>query len=135
MKTDGEVWETDVEDEEAFRYELMRQLNEKESEFNKDDFEAIMNREISVFANNEKYDFQKDLKEAYSASLKTTTEQKIFATLPDHVFWDIKRPINAKSMIRTNRYNPFRGREYNNFFDMRASEQYMKQQKQKELDA
>ena len=90
MKTDGEVWETDVEDEEAFRYELMRQLNEKESEFNKDDFEAIMNREISVFANNEKYDFQKDLKEAYSASLKTTTEQKIFATLPDHVFWDIR---------------------------------------------
>ena len=35
-------------------------------------------------------------------------------------------------MIRTNRYNPFRGREYNNFFDMRASEQYMKQQKQKD---
>ena len=30
-----------------------------------------------------------------------------------------------------NRYNPFRGREYNNFFDMRESEEYIDRQKLK----
>jgi len=31
-------------------------------------------------------------------------------------------------MIRTNKYNPFRGREYSNFFEMRDHEDYMDSQ-------
>jgi hypothetical protein len=36
----------------------------------------------------------KDLKDAHRNSLATSLEDKILETIPDHVFWDIKKPIN-----------------------------------------
>ena len=54
------------------------------------------------------------------------------ATIPDHVFWDIKKPLGKKDIIPKNRYNTFRGREYDNFFEMRESEEYLEKQTVKE---
>jgi len=104
---------------------LLQELDENKSIFKADDFEKILVKELGVFKDGEKYDFVKDLKDAYKNSLKTTTEDKILATIPDHVFWDIKKPLQKKAIIPKNRYNPFRGREYDNFFEMRDSEEYL----------
>ena len=90
-----------------------------------------MVKELAVFGEGEEYNYSKDMKHAYQHSLKTNTESKIFSTLPDHLFWDIKTPQREKGHIRLNRYNAFRGREFNNFFEMRASEQYMDSQHKK----
>lgn len=72
------------------------------------------------------------MRHAYSSSLRTTTEDKILETIPDHYFWDIKAPQINCGTLRKNKYNPFRGREYENFFDMRAQEEFMKRQTYKD---
>jgi DUF2075 family protein len=131
LKAKNEVWETDEEDETAFRLALVKELEENTSVFKVEDFHDILNKELGVFKKGEQYDFSKDLKEAYKDSLKTSTEQKILATIPDHVFWDIKKPQQSNPLIRKNRYNPFRGREFDNFFDMRATESWMDAQSNK----
>lgn len=117
-KARSEVWDFDEEDEEAFKQALMQELQEGEAGFNAEDFDKVLDKELGTFIN-QKYDYVKDLKDAYKSSLRTTAEQKIFATIPDHVFWDIKTPKEAGNIVRTNRYNPFRGREFANFFEMR----------------
>ena len=71
------------------------------------------------------------MKDAYKNSLSTTTEEKIFNTIPDHVFWDIKTPQKDSPLVRTNRFNPFRGRESANFFEMRDTEEFMDRQETK----
>jgi len=71
---------------------MLQELEEGSSVFKIDDFAAILDKELAVFQQGEKYDFVKDLKEAYRNSLAQTKEDRIFATLPDHVFWDIKKP-------------------------------------------
>jgi hypothetical protein len=78
LKSHDEVWETDEEDEVAFKLELLRQLQNNETEFRQDDFEDVLTRELSVFAKGEKYNYTKDLTDAYKNSLATTTEEKIF---------------------------------------------------------
>lgn len=125
FKGKNEAWDMDEEEEESFRMAMLQELEENTTIFKADDFEKILTKEFGVFKEGEKYDYVKDLKEAYKNSLKTTTEDKILATIPDHVFWDIKKPLTKKSIIPKNRYNTFRGREYDNFFEMRESEEYM----------
>jgi hypothetical protein len=116
FKSATEVWDVDEEDEDAFRLAMLQELEEGNSGFQIDDFAAILDKELGVFQKGEQYDYVKDLKDAYRNSLSQTTEQKIFATLPDHVFWDIKKPQQQAQMMRKNRYNPFRGKEFENFF-------------------
>ena len=59
-------------------------------------------------------------------------EDKILDTIPEHVFWDIKKPLNQKKdLVVTNRYNPFRGREYESFFEMRDQEDYQERMETK----
>jgi hypothetical protein len=49
--------------------------------------------------------------------LAQTKEERIFATIPDHVFWDIKKPLQKnRNLLRENRYNPFRGKEFDSYF-------------------
>ena len=68
----------------------------------------------------------KDLKQAYSESLSTPMERQILKTIPSHAFWDIKKPLHqGGGYKRENRYNPFRGREYRDFFDARDAEEYL----------
>jgi hypothetical protein len=116
LQGNNEVWDVDEEDEDAFRLAMLKELEEGTSGFSVDDFASIMDKELAVFQNGEKYSYVKDLKEAYRTSLSQTKEERIFATIPDHVFWDIKKPLQAEPLIKRNRYNPFRGKEFENFF-------------------
>lgn len=109
----------------------MDELERGQTPFDINYFENVINKELAVFPDG-KYDYVRDLKDAYSQSLKTTREEKIFANIPDHVFWDIKTPQQKEPILRTNRYNPARGREFENFFDMRNSEEYQIRQNRKE---
>ena len=64
--------------------------------------------------------------------MSKTSEQRILETIPAHAFWDIKKPLKKAPFVRENRYNPFRGAEYNNFFEMRDAEEYFRRQKEKD---
>ena len=83
-----------------------------------------MEKELSVFQPGETYDYVTDLRRAYSESLSVTTTEKIFKTLPDHVFWDIKKPRHLEESHIMNQYNPFRKHPNSSFFDMRDTEEY-----------
>ena len=108
----------------------MQEIEDEKSGINIDDFDKVMDKELGTFLNN-KYDYVRDLKDAYKNSLGQSSEQRIFATIPDHVFWDIKTPRRQPQIVRQNRYNPFRGREHSNFFEMRDTEEYMDSQEHK----
>lgn len=123
QKEKGEVWEME-EDEDAARIQILKELEEKPEGYDLDDWNEIIRKELGIFTP-DTYSFTRDLKSAYHRSLRTSTEQKILETIPDHYFWDIKTPQNKQPIVRQNRYNPFRGREFENFFEMRASEEYL----------
>ena len=84
--------ELDAEDEDAFRLALFEELETQNAPFDMDEFSKTMDKEFAIFKGVEKYSFVKDITEAYKDSLAETTEQKIFKTIPAHVFWDIKKP-------------------------------------------
>ena len=65
---------------------------EQVSPFTADEFQKILDKELSVFKEGEKYSYVKDLKEAYRHGLAKSSAEKIFDTIPDHAFWDIKVP-------------------------------------------
>lgn len=94
QKSKTEVWEIDEEEEDSFRQALQEELQTDSVGLNIEDFNKVLEDEFNVFQKGEKYNYVKDLKSAYKNSLKLTSEQKIFATIPDHVFWDIKIPMN-----------------------------------------
>ena len=109
----------------------MAELEVRKTQADLDEFHAAVDQELAIFQKGEKYDYVKDLKDAYKDSLKATSEQRIFDTIPDHVFWDIKKPQNHRpdaNIQKKNRYNPFRGLEYANFFEMRDQEQWQQGQ-------
>lgn len=72
--------------------ELVKQLQGGETEFDVNEFQNMAAKTLGAFLEGEKYDFTRDLTDAYKSSMQTTTEEKIFNTIPDHVFWDIKTP-------------------------------------------
>ena len=126
-----DTWDVDEEDEEAFRLGLMAELEGRKTPFDIEKMHEQLNKELGVFKSGEKYDVVKDLKDAYADSLASSTEQKIFDTIPAHYFWDIKRPLQKPTFTRENRYNPFRGKEYENFFEQRDAEEYFERQEKK----
>jgi hypothetical protein len=85
----------EAEDEEAVRIAILAQM-EQENEFKFEDFEKYLDQELSVFKEGEKYDYIKDIKDAYKNSLAKSQTQRIFETIPDHVFWDIKKPLKPE---------------------------------------
>lgn len=113
-KEKGESWELD-EDEDKARIQLVKELEENIQGYSIKEWEDVIAKELGIFKEDD-YNFAKDLKHAYHRSLKTTTEQKIFDSIPDHYFWDIKASQFTKPYIRKNRYNPYRGREHESFF-------------------
>ena len=133
QKSRQEVWDMDAEDEDSFRLAMLQELEEGKAGFSIEDFHATLDKELGVFQKGEKYNFVKDLKDAHRNSLATSLEDKILETIPDHVFWDIKKPINQTTdIVNGNRYNPFRGREYDSFFEMRDQEDYQEKQEKKQ---
>jgi len=53
-------------------------------------------------------------------------------TIPDHVFWDIKKPLIKEDTKLTNPYNPFRKYPFSSFFELRDYEEYMDRRKKKD---
>ena len=89
----GEVRDLDPEDEDAWRLSILEDLSAKNTPFKIEEFHKVLDKELAVFKDGEKYNYTKDLKEAYKNTLKSSLEERIFSTIPDHVFWDIKKPL------------------------------------------
>ena len=89
LKEGQNVLET--EDELDQRIKILENL-ERESPSTLDEFNQELDRELSIFKDGEKYDFVKDIKDAYKDSLSKSQAERILETIPDHTFWDIKTP-------------------------------------------
>ena len=72
------------------------------------------------------------MKDAFRNSLSKSASQKIFETIPEHTFWDIKKPLVGEEEKPMNPYNSFRKYPYDSFFDMRDYEEYMDRRTKKE---
>lgn len=118
------VLEASEDDINELRIALMDEMQEN-SPFNEDEFSDILDKEFSIFKNGEKYDFVKDIKDAFSQSLEKPSSEKILDTIPDHAFWDIKTPQKADPQRFMNPYNSFRKYHTSSFFDAREYEEYM----------
>lgn len=97
---------------------------EEMSPFTEDKFIEVLDREFNVFKGNEKYDYVKDLTDAYKDSLSKSNAEKIFDTIPVHVFWDIKTPQVPDQQRFMNPYNSFRKYHVQSFFDHREYEEF-----------
>ena len=93
LRNASDAWDVSEEEEDAFRLALLEDMDSK-SLYSLDEFNKVLDRELSVFKTGERYDYVKDMKDAYNQGLAKTTAQKIFETIPDHAFWDIKKPQN-----------------------------------------
>jgi hypothetical protein len=111
------------DDLDQLRIALLEEL-EANSPNTIDEFNEILDKEFSVFKQGEKYSFVKDLTDAYSQGLERSAADRIFDTLPDHVFWDIKTPVKEDLKKFMNPYNSFRQYHVSSFFDARESEEY-----------
>ncbi len=68
-KNSEEQLDLGTDDEAEIRASLLRQL-EKDSVFSLDEFNAVLDKEFSVFKEGESYDYVKDLQYAYENSLR-----------------------------------------------------------------
>jgi hypothetical protein len=64
--------------------------------------------------------------------LSKSTAEKIFDSIPNHVFWDIKKPTRPDPTRFSNPYNPFREYPNKSFFEMRDYEEYMSRRTKKD---
>ena len=72
MKGHQEVSDVDDEDEDAVRIAMYQELEEGQTTFSIEDFHAVLDKEFNLFGKGEKYDYVKDMKDAYKDSLKQT---------------------------------------------------------------
>lgn len=124
------VLEASEEDIDEIRLALLDEM-EQTSAFSADEFNDLLDKEFSVFKNGEKYDFVRDLKDAFSNGLERSAADKILDTIPEHAFWDIKTPIRSDPQRFMNPYNSFRKYHVSSFFDSREYEEYMDRRKLK----
>ena len=90
-----------------------------------EEWNDYIDKELSVFKAGEKYDYVKDLRSAFAEGLSSTTADKILETIPAHVFWDIKKPMQSEENYYMNPYNPARKYPGESFFDIRKTESWM----------
>lgn len=118
--------------EQGVNVQLLEEMNEFEIPTEK--WQRFIEDELAVFDEGERYNYVKDMKDAFSEGLKTSLEDKILKTIPDFVFWDIKKPTEEPGKVFMNRYNPGRRVENENFFDARQWDAYKKEkEEQKKL--
>ncbi len=116
--------EVSEEEVDQLREALINDL-ETNSPFTADEFQQVLDREFSVFKEGEKYDYVKDLKDAFAPALARPAADRILDTIPDHAFWDIKVPTVEDQQKFMNPYNPFRQYHVSSFFDAREYEEFM----------
>lgn len=87
---------------------------------------TFLDEQLAIFKAGEKYDYVKDMKNAHSEGISTSTAYKIFKTIPDHAFWDIKKPFRDDLVETvTNPWNPARRYQFDSFFDQREYEEWL----------
>lgn len=118
-------------DDEEVRLQLMKDLEADNMPL--DVWNQILGEELGVFKYDEEYDFATDLRRNFDASLAESKQQKIFKTIPDHVFWDIKKPLKSflNTVLKTNEINPTRVHYARDFFDLRANEEWRRNRENK----
>lgn len=52
-----------------------------------------MEEQLAVFLEKEDYSVVKDLRRAYNFELQRSEADRILEKIPDHVFWDVKKPL------------------------------------------
>lgn len=121
----------DGEDDEEYRLQLMRDL--QADSVSLEAWNQILGDELGVFKHDEAYDYATDLRRNFDASLAESKQQKIFKTIPDHVFWDIKKPLkrHLDRVVKTNDINPTREHYARDFFDLRANEEWKRNRENK----
>jgi len=82
------------EDDDDLRVALMEELDI--SNLPIDEWNDMLDRELSVFKGDEKYDYVKDIQDAFQVGLRTPLAAKILKTIPAHAFMDIKKPVGAE---------------------------------------
>jgi hypothetical protein len=92
LKASSETWDVSEEEQDAFRLAILEDMD-KNKTFSMDEFNEIIDKELSIFKGGEKYDYVRDLKDAFRQGLAKPAAQKIFETIPNHAFWDIKKPL------------------------------------------
>ena len=90
-------------------------------------------QEIAAIKSGKKYDAVTDLRDAFDNSAETSTLVKVLRTVPDHAFWDIKKPRVPEQDYHMNEYNPARGVANKNFFVARDYDEYLKDRDSKML--
>ena len=116
--------EVSEDDANELRIALLQEM-EQNSPFSLDEFNEILDKEFSVFKNGDNYSYVKDIRDAFSGSLERSASERILDTIPDHVFWDIKKPQLKEEQRFMNPYNSFRKYHVSSFFDSREYEEYM----------
>ena len=119
----------EAEDENETRIALFDQM--EEAGFSKEEWDQILAREFNTFKEGEKYDYTTDLRRTFDEGLATSSFDKVFAKLPDHVFWDIKKPQSQGEEFFINRWNAARQYPFKSFFDMRRHEDWMQSKEEK----
>ena len=57
---------------------------------------------------------------------------QVFDTLPDYVFWDIKKPLGKDTPVIQNKYNGFRQYPFCSIFDHINYEEYLDRRNKRE---
>jgi len=97
----------------------------EEAGYDLEEWDKVLAREMNTFKEGEKYDYSVDMRRTFDQGLATPTAAKIFAKIPDHVFWDIKTPRAKPDEHHINPYNPARKYPFQSFFDMRRHEDWI----------
>lgn len=90
-----------------------------------DEWDQILIREFSAIKGNKKYSAVEDMSNAFAHGSKTSTFMKMLRTVPEHAFWDIKKPLVPEVDYHMNPYNPARQVPFSSFFDARKYDQYL----------
>lgn len=94
--------------------------------FDVEEWDKILAREFDTFKEGEKYDYVTDLRRTFDTEVATPLASKIFKRLPNHVFWDIKKPLSSgNEEMFLNPYNTARKYPFESFFDMRRHEDWL----------
>jgi len=119
----AEPLEFGEEEQDELRVALLDELADQK--LNLDDLNSYLDQELSIFKNGEQYSYVKDLKEGFKEGIETPTSVKILRTIPDHVFWDIKKPFADDEEVVINTHNPAREYPGVSFFDIRNTEEWL----------
>ena len=104
-------------------------LHEKQSSLKSlEDSDIIKN----VFNEDEEYSFVKDYRNAFEKSLATPLKDQIFDSIPEHAFWDIKKPLKKMQSPSLNTFSPMKPKTCYTFWDFSVNSDWMHRHEKKE---